>query len=176
MLLWSADSPVCRIIAVVDFIDRNENSEQRVKQNTLLSYCKNTANTCKSTISQGNKSPSKHQTNRRKRKWQFQSKIDKIKIMTHATNYINFSTIKKMAMLEKDTAPNWDRMWSLNRQWQITCSSVCITPQGHSLSSLGIYDSIYPSLWPTYVCDEYLIRVAYTRSRSGIPSTFPIHT
>jgi len=26
--------------------------------------------------------------------------------MTYTTNYINFSTIKKTAMLEKDTSPN----------------------------------------------------------------------
>jgi len=41
-------------IVVVDFIDRNENIEQRDKQDTLLSICKNTANAYKSTISQDN--------------------------------------------------------------------------------------------------------------------------
>jgi len=42
---------------------------------------------------------------------------------------------------------NWARMWSLNGQWQITCCSVCITSQGHSLSSLGIRLHL-PVSWP----------------------------
>ena len=79
---------------------------------------------------------------------------------------------KKLAMLENDTAPNWDRMtlWLLNGQWQVTCSSICIIPQ-----------SIFPD-WRLYLpasmanlCDDNLNRVAYTRSQSGILSTFSTH-
>jgi len=116
----------------------NKRAENK-KRKTLLSNCKNTANTYKSTISQDNKSPNeiKTSTRRRKMKWQFQSYIDKIKWDIWHTKSTSAES-KITAMLEKDTVPNWDRMWLLNGQWQITCSSVCITPHGHSLSYLGI--------------------------------------
>jgi len=98
--------------------------------------------------------PSEIQTNTRKKmKWQFQSYIDKIR--WHTTNYVNFSTIKKTAMLEKDTVSNWDRMWSLNGQWLITCSSVCSTPHGHSLSSLGL--RLYLPVSMANLCDDNLL-------------------
>jgi len=71
-----------------------------------VSNWKNTANTYKSTISQDNKSPSKIQTNTRKKNEMTVSIIHRQNQMTYTTNYINFSTIKKTAMLEKDTLPN----------------------------------------------------------------------
>jgi len=60
--------------------------------------------------------PSEIQTNTRKKmKWQFQSYIDKIR--WHTTNYVNFSTIKKTAMLEKDSTKLRSNVIT---QWAVT--------------------------------------------------------
>jgi len=138
-----------------------------------LLHSSQSCSTYKSTISQDNKSPSKIKTNTRQKNEMTVSIIHQQYQMTYTTNYINFSTIKKTTMLEKDTAPNWDRMWSLNEQWQITSYSVCITPQGYSLSSMGIRLHLPVSM--ANLCDDNLNRVAYTRSRSGILSNFPTY-
>ena len=54
-------------------------ASREIKRTTLLSNCKNTANTYKSTISQDNNHPAKFKlTQEKKMKWQFQSYIDKI--------------------------------------------------------------------------------------------------
>jgi len=129
--------------------------------------------THKSTISQDNKSPREIQSNtRKKKKLNFNHTSTKSNDIYDKLHHIKFSTIKKTAMLEKDTVPNWDRMWSLNGN-DITCSSVSITPQGHSLSSLGIWLHLPVSM--ANLCDDNLNRVVYTRSRSGILSTFPTY-
>jgi len=52
--LLSTESANPVSIVAVDFIDGNENSEQKDKQNTLLSSCISTANNYESTISQDN--------------------------------------------------------------------------------------------------------------------------
>jgi len=58
-------------IVAVDFIDSNQNSEQRDKQNTLLSSWKSTPNNYKSTVSQYNNHQAKFkltQTQQKQRK------------------------------------------------------------------------------------------------------------
>ena len=138
----SADA-VCLLVVVVDLLtEMTQKRADRKTKHTAVKLQKNTANTYKSSISQDNNHQAKLKLTHKKENDSFNQKSTK--------SYDKLRPLRqKSAMLEKDTAPNWDRKWSLNGQWQITCSSVCITPQGHSLSSLGIR-LIYPSLWPTY--------------------------
>jgi len=84
-------------VVVVGFIDRNENSEQRDKQKTLLSNCKNTANTYKSTISQDNNHQVKFKLTQEKNEITV-SIMSRQYQRTYATNCINISTIKKQTL------------------------------------------------------------------------------
>jgi len=98
--LLSTESANPVSIVAVDFIDGNENSEQKDKQNTLLSSCISTANNYESTISQDNNHQAQFKwTQEKQRKWV--SVINWQNQMTHATNYINFSTITKFGNIVK---------------------------------------------------------------------------
>jgi len=105
-------------------------------------------------------------------KWQFQSCIDKIK--WHIRQTTSTSVQLKKGNVRKRHSTKWDRMWELNGQWQITFFSVCITPQGHSLFP-WVYNSIYPSLWPTYAMIILIEWRIPDLDRSGILSTFPTY-
>ena len=151
------------LVVVVVFIDRNVLSGQREQEKTLLSKCKNTANTYKSTISQDNNHQAKFKLTREKMKWQFQSYIDKIK--WHTTNYINFSTIKNGNVRKRHSTKLRSNVIT---QWAVT---------NHMLVRL-YYTTAGQSIFCGYttlstrlcgqLCDDSLNRVAYTRSRSGI--------
>ena len=118
-------------LSVVHFIDKNENSEQKDKQNTLLSNCTNTANTYKSTISQdssffgevssnGCRPPVTARvswwsamiggcqakfklTQEKQRKWQFQSQTDKIKYKSETVSVIFDTKIAIQSLLTNKT-------------------------------------------------------------------------
>jgi len=69
--------------------------------------------------------------------------------MIYAKNYINFSTIKKWEMLEKDSAK---RRSNVITQWIMTNHMLLRLYYTTGAQSIfpGVYGSIYPSLWPTY--------------------------
>ena len=109
---------------VVDFIDRNENSEKRDKQNTLLSSCKNTANSYKSTILQDNDHQAKFILTQERNEMTV-SVIYRQNQMTYATNNINFSTIKKIGNVRKR-----------QHQTEIECDHSLGNDKSHDLPSV----------------------------------------
>jgi len=72
--------------------------------------------------------------------------------MTYTTNYINFNAIKKTAMLEKDSTKLRSNVIT---QWAMTNHMLfhlyyTTGVQNRTVYLPWVYDSIYPSLWPTY--------------------------
>jgi len=164
------------VAVVVIFIDRNVISEQREqeKKNTAVKLQKYSKH-IKVQFHKITNHHAKFNLTQEKKEIKFQSYIDKIKWHIRQTTSHQIQHNQKNGNVRKrhsTKVPNWDRMWSLNGN-DITCCSIFITPQGHSLSSLGVWLHLPVSM--ANLCDDNLNRVVYTRSRSGILSTFPTY-